>query len=112
MARLAGELRDALTVNDLDGFGEVLHEGWVEKKKLASGITNPEIDEWYETARRNGAIGGKLLGAGGGGFLLLYAHPEHFTDILRALPYLQPVPVRMEPQGSKIIYVEESGMCE
>lgn len=112
MARLAGELRDALSVNDLDGFGEVLHEGWVEKKKLASGITNPEIDEWYEIARRNGAIGGKLLGAGGGGFLLLYAHPDRFPDILRALPYLRPVPVRMEPQGSKIIYVEESGICE
>ena len=112
MARLAGELRDALTVNDLDGFGEVLHEGWMEKKKLASGITNPEIDEWYEIARQNGAIGGKLLGAGGGGFLLLYAHPERFPDILRALPYLLPVPVHMEPQGSKIIYVEESGMCE
>ena len=112
MARLAGELRDALVVNDLDGFGEALHEGWVEKKKLASGISNPEIDEWYETARRHGALGGKLLGAGGGGFLLLYAHPEHIPDILSALPYLQPVPVRMEPQGSKIIYVEESGMCE
>jgi D-glycero-alpha-D-manno-heptose-7-phosphate kinase len=112
MARLAGELHDALIVNDLDGFGEVLHEGWMEKKKLASGITNPEIDEWYETARRHGAIGGKLLGAGGGGFLLLYAHPERIPDILNALPYLQPVPVRMEPQGSKIIYVEESGMCD
>jgi D-glycero-alpha-D-manno-heptose-7-phosphate kinase len=112
MARLAGELRDALIVNDLDGFGEVLHEGWMEKKKLASGITNPEIDEWYETARSHGAIGGKLLGAGGGGFLLIYAHPERIPDILNALPYLQPVPVRMEPQGSKIIYVEESGMCD
>jgi D-glycero-alpha-D-manno-heptose-7-phosphate kinase len=112
MARLAGELRDALIVNDLDGFGEVLHEGWMEKKKLASGITNPEIDEWYETARSHGAIGGKLLGAGGGGFLLIYAHPERIPDILNALPYLQPIPVRMEPQGSKIIYVEESGMCD
>ena len=112
MARLAGELRGALLVNDLDGFGEALHEGWMEKKKLASGITNPEIDEWYESARQHGAMGGKLLGAGGGGFLLLYAHPERIPDILRALPYLQPVPVRMEPQGSKIIYVEESGMCD
>lgn len=112
MARLAGELRDALVVNDLEGFGEVLHEGWMEKKELASGITSSVIDEWYETARRHGAIGGKLLGAGGGGFLLLYAHPDRFPDILRALPDLRLVPVRLEPQGSKIIYVEDSSMCD
>lgn len=111
MAGLAGELRDALVENDLDGFGEILHQGWMEKRKLASGISNNKIDEWYETARNQGAIGGKVLGAGGGGFLLLYAHPENFPDIINSLPELQPISFKFEPQGSKIIYVEENGGC-
>jgi D-glycero-alpha-D-manno-heptose-7-phosphate kinase len=111
MSCLAYQLREALLINDLDGFGEVLHAGWLEKKKLASGISNPAIDRWYETARRNGAVGGKVLGAGGGGFLLLCAPPQRFYDIMRALPELRPVPFRLEPQGSKIIYVEESSTC-
>lgn len=111
MVQLASQLRDALVENDLDGFGEILHEGWMEKKQMASGISNPRIDEWYTVARRNGALGGKVLGAGGGGFILLYAHPDRFPDILRALPDLEPVGFRLEPQGSKIIYVEEGGEC-
>ncbi len=108
MARLARELRDALSENDLGSFGEILHQGWLEKKRMASTISNPRIDEWYERARQHGAIGGKITGAGGGGFLLLYAPPERHGEILRALPELQPVAIRLEPQGSKIIYVEES----
>jgi D-glycero-alpha-D-manno-heptose-7-phosphate kinase len=111
MTQLAGELRDALVDNDLDGFGETLHQGWMEKRKLANGISNPKIDRWYEIARQQGAIGGKVLGAGGGGFLLLYSHPENFPNIMRALPELKPVGIKFEPQGSKIIYVEENGEC-
>jgi D-glycero-alpha-D-manno-heptose-7-phosphate kinase len=111
MTQLAGELRDALVDNDLDGFGETLHQGWMEKRKLANGISNPKIDRWYEIARQQGAIGGKVLGAGGGGFLLLYSPPENFPDIMRALPELKPVGIKFEPQGSKIIYVEENGEC-
>jgi len=111
MTHMAGELRDTLVENDLDGFGEILHAGWMEKRKLASGISNPQIDQWYSTAREHGAIGGKVLGAGGGGFLLLFAHPESFPEIMRALPELKPVPFKLEPQGSKIIYVEENGEC-
>lgn len=56
----------------MEEFGGLLHEGWIHKKKLATKITNPEIDKLYETARENGAIGGKILGAGGGGYLLLF----------------------------------------
>lgn len=107
MTQLAADLRDAIVQNNLDVFGEILHQGWMEKRKLASGITNEKIDEWYAIARKNGAIGGKVLGAGGGGFLLLYAHPERFPDIMRSLPDLHPVSFKLEPQGSKIIYVEE-----
>jgi D-glycero-alpha-D-manno-heptose-7-phosphate kinase len=83
----------------------------MEKKKLADGISNRQIDEWYAVARQHGAIGGKVLGAGGGGFLLLFAHPESFQDIMHALPDLKPVPFKFEPQGSKIIYIEENGDC-
>jgi len=108
MAHLAGELRSAIEANDLGSFGEILHANWLAKKKLASGISNPKIDDWYRRAREQGAIGGKITGAGGGGFLLLYAPVERHGDILRALPELRPIPFQFEPQGSKIIYVEES----
>jgi len=105
--RLAGDLRDALTGNDLSAFGEVLHEGWLVKKTMASGTTNAQIDEWYACARANGAVGGKITGAGGGGFLLLYAPQEDHPRICQALPDLRPVPLRFEPQGTRIVYIEE-----
>jgi D-glycero-alpha-D-manno-heptose-7-phosphate kinase len=66
------DMKNALLRGYLDEFGELLHQGWMHKKKLASKISNPEIDKLYETARENGAIGGKILGAGGGGYLLLF----------------------------------------
>ncbi len=106
MRDLAFALRECLAEGRLNEFGECLHAGWMLKKTLAEGISTPEIDRWYETARRSGAIGGKLLGAGGGGFLLLYAHPEDQEQICRALPELRPVPVALEAQGSKIIFIE------
>ena len=109
MTRSALELREALCRNDLDSFGEILHQGWVLKREMASGISNKSIDDWYERARQHGAIGGKLLGAGGGGFLLFYAHVDRHPEIVRALKELRPIPFRFEPQGSKIIYVEENG---
>lgn len=108
MARLAQDLGKALEANDLDCFGEILHEGWLAKRELASGITSRTIDEWYERARAHGAVGGKITGAGGGGFLLLYAPCERHAEIIASLPELRPVPFRFEPQGSKIIYVEEN----
>jgi D-glycero-alpha-D-manno-heptose-7-phosphate kinase len=111
MTDLASDLHNALVEDDLDGFGEILHQGWLEKRKLASGISNQQIDDWYKIARQNGALGGKVLGAGGGGFLLLFAHPDDFMKIKRALPDLRPVEFALEPQGSKIIYVEEDGNC-
>lgn len=108
MVNLAGQLCEALGRDDVAAFGEILHTGWMEKKQLADGISNNQIDNWYQRAREAGAIGGKLLGAGGGGFLLVYASPEHHTNICRVLPELRPVPFHFCPQGSKIIYVEES----
>lgn len=109
MVALAEQLYQALNDNDLDGFGETLHAGWQEKRGLSEGITRPTIDSWYKKARTHGAIGGKILGAGGGGFLLLYAPVERHQDICRALPELRPISFGFEPQGSKLIYVEENG---
>jgi D-glycero-alpha-D-manno-heptose-7-phosphate kinase len=107
LVQLADELRAALISNDLEAFGEILHESWMVKKSVANGVSNTRIDEWYDRARANGAIGGKISGAGGGGFLLLYAPRESHADIHRALPELRPVVFGLEPQGSKVIYVEE-----
>jgi len=104
---LALDLRAALLDQQLDAVGEILDTGWQLKQTLAPGITSPEIDVWYAQARAAGAAGGKILGAGGGGFLLLFASPERHDAIRRALPGLRAVPFRFEPQGSRIIYVEE-----
>lgn len=109
LTQLAHDLRACLERDDLDSFGEILHQGWSIKRTLASMVSTDAIDQWYERARAHGAIGGKILGAGGGGFLLLYAHPDRHADIASALSELRPVPVRLEPQGSKIVYADGTG---
>lgn len=109
MTALAGDLREALNRSDLGGFGELLHANWEEKRRLASGISNPILDGWYDSARAHGAVGGKVLGAGGGGFLLFYAPEERHVEICAALPELRRVMFHFEPQGSRLIYVEENG---
>ncbi len=104
---LALDLQTALLRRRLAEVGEILDAGWTIKRRLASGVSTPAIDEWYERARAAGAIGGKLLGAGGGGFLLLFAPPRDHATVLAKLPDLRPVPFQFEPYGSRIIYVEE-----
>ncbi len=79
---IAYEMKKALLAHDLDRFGDLLNEGWVQKKKMAKGITTPRIDELYSEARKAGAIGGKITGAGGGGHLLLYC-PFNKRHIVR-----------------------------
>jgi D-glycero-alpha-D-manno-heptose-7-phosphate kinase len=74
-----------LRSGDLNGYGELLHESWQVKKRLAKGISNPKIDEWYHVARANGAIGGKITGAGGGGFLMLYCGEPYQEAVTSAL---------------------------
>lgn len=108
MVGLARETREALAAGDLDAVGELLHANWTEKRRLASGISNLDLDRWYDAARAHGAIGGKVLGAGGGGFLLLYAPEDRHAEIRRVLPDLRPTPFDFEPQGSKLIYIEEN----
>jgi D-glycero-alpha-D-manno-heptose-7-phosphate kinase len=79
------QMRSALIKGDLCDFGELLHEGWENKKRVAKGITNPRIDEVYRLARESGAIGGKITGAGGGGFLLLFCRQENQSRVRQAL---------------------------
>jgi D-glycero-alpha-D-manno-heptose-7-phosphate kinase len=90
---------------DLSSFGELLHDGWEIKKKLSSAISNNYIDDAYQWARHAGAIGGKLLGAGGGGFLLLYVEPYNQQAVINALGKLKLVSFKFENQGSRIIYI-------
>jgi D-glycero-alpha-D-manno-heptose-7-phosphate kinase len=89
---------------DLAEFGALLHDGWLIKRSLSSKITSSGIDDAYARARQAGAVGGKLLGAGGGGFLLLYAEPEHHEGIKRALPELQATNFSFEDSGSQTVF--------
>jgi galactokinase/mevalonate kinase-like predicted kinase len=137
MKELSEQVRDCLCNGDFIEFGKSLHQGWLYKRELASGISNTTIDELYENALKAGAMGGKILGAGGGGFLLVFCKTKHqnkVKKVLSELPILgaggggfllvfcktkhqnkvkkvlselPQVPVKLEPQGSKIIYVED-----
>jgi D-glycero-alpha-D-manno-heptose-7-phosphate kinase len=104
MVALAFSLREALQDGKLDSFGEALHENWLLKKTLTASVSSDTIDNWYDVARASGAIGGKILGAGAGGFLMFYA-PEHTHDaITRSLLHLRRVNFGFEPLGSRIIF--------
>lgn len=104
MVSLVGESRRALQAGDLLAFGEILHENWVLKSTLARDVSNAQIDEWYKQARTHGALGGKLLGAGGEGFLLVQAPVERHDAITAALSALRQVPFAFERSGSQIIF--------
>lgn len=107
MVKLAEELKDSLEKNDCNRFGEILHQGWLYKRSLASKVTNNVIDQYYEKARNAGAIGGKILGSGGGGFLLLYCEKEKQDAVRKSLSDLREARLGFEPQGSRIIYVSD-----
>jgi len=92
---------------DLLEFGKLLHETWKLKKSLAPKVSNPYIDTIYETARKNGAIGGKVLGAGGGGFMLFFVRPEKRDKVRDALHFLLHVPFRFDGLGSQVVYYTE-----
>ena len=102
------EALDLLTSDrDICQFGELLHEAWMFKRKLSNKITSDRIDEMYITARNAGAIGGKLLGAGGGGFFLLFVEPEKQMQVKEALSKYLHVPFSLENGGSQIVYFGE-----
>lgn len=103
MANLALAFRDALRTGDLTECGQILDAAWRFKRNVVRGITSDAIDTWYAAALRNGALGGKLCGAGGGGFLLFLAPPEQHAAIVQALG-LRHVPIRITDHGAQVIY--------
>ena len=111
MCELARTLRDELQNNNIEAVGSALHAGWMLKKTLASAIADPAIDEHYDLAIEHGATGGKLLGAGGGGFLLFYVPEERQKDVKAALRLPQ-LPLAFDRQGSSVIYVgDKTELC-
>jgi D-glycero-alpha-D-manno-heptose-7-phosphate kinase len=104
MKHIAQIACNELSAGNGDAVGHLLHESWQLKKRLASQISNGVLDEMYETARRAGAIGGKISGAGGGGFLLLYCPRERQEAVRTALHDLQELPFALGKDGSKVIF--------
>ncbi len=95
--------KDALESGKPALFGELMHEHWEHKKRRSAGMSNPQIDEWYELGRKNGAIGGKLVGAGGGGFLMFYASDRNKLRHAMAKAGLEEVRFRFDFEGTKIV---------
>jgi D-glycero-alpha-D-manno-heptose-7-phosphate kinase len=95
--------------HSLREFGELLHESWNYKRSLSSKVSTPEIDEIYEAAMGAGATGGKILGAGGGGFLLLFVKPELQARVKERLKHLVHVPFGFETSGSRVIVYQPNG---
>jgi D-glycero-alpha-D-manno-heptose-7-phosphate kinase len=90
-------------------IGRVLNDGWHLKRQLAEGISSPEIEQMYDLALGAGAAGGKICGAGGGGFLLLYCDPAHHKAVRKAMEAYRELPIALDPDGSKIIFQQRSG---
>jgi D-glycero-alpha-D-manno-heptose-7-phosphate kinase len=106
LRQLAFDLREILTLgNDLNEFGRLLHTAWEIKKSLEASISNSSIDDYYDRGLRAGALGGKLLGAGSGGFLLFFCEPHVQNRLREALHDLIEVPFSLEPEGTKVIFV-------
>lgn len=94
--------RDALLAGDTTLFGELMHEHWEHKKRRSKNMSNPHVDEWYDLAMKNGAVGGKLVGAGGGGFLMFYARDRNPLRHAMFRAGLQEVRFRFDFEGTKV----------
>src|SRR5262249_8636445 len=99
------EVYRLLVAGDVDRYGELLHEHWTRKRKLASKMTDATLDEHYEAARAAGALGGKLMGAGGGGFFMFYLRPSDKRRVREARPArgLRPPRSRFDAAGARIV---------
>ena len=104
MCKMAKKLRKHLESGDIDFLGKTLKESWELKKTLSSGIANPTIDSIYERALKAGAIGGKLLGAGGGGFMLFYVKKENQNKVREALAEYCEIEFKIDYEGASIVY--------
>jgi D-glycero-alpha-D-manno-heptose-7-phosphate kinase len=101
---LGARSRHALEKGDTVVFGELMHEHWEQKKRRSHGLTSPQIDEWYELGRKNGAIGGKLVGAGGGGFLMFYTEDHRRLRAAMADAGLEEIRFRFDFEGTKVLF--------
>ena len=107
---MVGEAINILESKDpISDFGHLLHESWLHKRSLSSRVSSTAVDEIYDIAKSNGALGGKLLGAGGGGFMLLFVPPEHQPTIIEKLKHLVHVPFEFENTGSRIVLYQPDG---
>jgi len=106
MVQLAFEMKEELEGGSLVNFGAMLDENWHLKSQLTSGISDPQIDDWYAAGMSKGALGGKLLGAGNGGFIMFYAPPERHSQITAALSELQPVKFCFDRSGAQIVFYQ------
>ncbi len=95
----------------IEEFGDLLHQSWLFKKSLSDKVSNADIDQLYQVARDAGATGGKILGAGGGGFLLLFVRPEFQARVREALKHLVHVPFQFEESGSRVVLYQPNGLC-
>lgn len=105
MVKLAYSLKDVLCNNNIDDFGRILHEGWLLKRSLTNGISNNNIDYIYDKGIKAGALGGKLLGAGGAGFILFYCPIEHQENFRCQMSEHVEMPFNFDNSGSQIIYI-------
>lgn len=104
---LAHDVRSAIHEGTFDCIGDILHRNWELKKQLANGVSNSEIDNMYERARGGGALGGKIAGAGGGGFLMVYCRRPDQDNLREALSDYREMPFLLEPHGSRVIFNQE-----
>jgi D-glycero-alpha-D-manno-heptose-7-phosphate kinase len=115
LVTMRGMVEDALRIlqdpdRPLADFGALMHEGWRLKRGLSDQVSTPAIDRFYETARDAGATGGKLLGAGGGGFMLLFVAPERQASVRAALKDLIHVPFGFDEGGSRVVLYQPNGL--
>jgi D-glycero-alpha-D-manno-heptose-7-phosphate kinase len=108
MVQLAFQLKDQLEAGTLEHYGDLLDENWRLKAQLTKGITDPQIDAWYAKGIANGALGGKLLGAGNGGFMMFFAPKEQHAQITSALQDLEAVKFRFDRSGAQIVFYQPS----
>jgi D-glycero-alpha-D-manno-heptose-7-phosphate kinase len=108
MVKMAYEMKSHLENNHIDSIGNLLHENWLLKKQITMGVSDKKIDEWYLRGINAGALGGKLMGAGHGGFLMFMADPKNHRNIIKSLSDLKHVPFSFDQSGSCIVYNDQN----
>ena len=114
LMRMKDIVNEAISIleseNEISVFGKLLHESWLNKRSLSDRVSNSEIDNIYDVAMQNGAVGGKLLGAGGGGFILFFVPPDQKKNVAEKLKHLVHVPFQFESMGSRIVLYQPNGL--